>query len=264
MEPTLVAPDVAVVYGDTTPPGPDEAYAMLRDLVRQTIERGGKVIIPAFAVGRTQELVYNFNRMISAGEIPAVPVFVDSPMAVNATSVFQEHPELFDKETQEFIREGRHPALNFKGLNYVRSVEESKAINYMDQPAIVISASGMLQNRRILHHLRHNISDPRNTILIVGWQAPDTLGRNLINGVKEATIYGDRYEVEAQVVQISGFSAHAGQDMLMRYALASKNTLRKVILVQAEAQVAGTFAQSLKDAGVPEVEFPDLYQAVEI
>jgi len=251
-------------YGDTTHPEPDEAYAMLRDLVRQTIERGGKVIIPAFAVGRTQELVYNFNRMISAGEIPAVPVFVDSPMAVNATSVFQEHPELFDKETQEFIREGRHPALNFKGLNYVRSVEESKAINYMDQPAIVISASGMLQNGRILHHLRHNISDPRNTILIVGWQAPDTLGRNLINGVKEATIYGDRYEVAAQVEQISGFSAHAGQDMLMRYALASKNTLRKVILVHAEAQVADVFAQSLKDAGVPEVEFPDLYQAVEI
>jgi len=251
-------------YGDTTHPEPDEAYAMLRDLVRKTIERGGKVIIPAFAVGRTQELVYNLNRMIAAGEIPAVPVFVDSPMAVNATSVFQEHPELFDKETQEFIREGRHPALNFKGLNYVRSVEESKAINYMDQPAIVISASGMMQNGRILHHLRHNISDPRNTILIVGWQAPDTLGRDLINGAKEATIYGDRYEVEAQVVQISGFSAHAGQDMLMRYALASKNTLRKVILVHAEAQVANTFAQTLKDAGVPEVEFPELYQAVEI
>lgn len=251
-------------YGDTIHPEPDEAYAMLRDLVRQTIERGGKVIIPAFAVGRTQELVYNLNRMISAGEIPAVPVFVDSPMAVNATSVFQEHPELFDKETQEFIREGRHPALNFKGLNYVRSVEESKAINYMDQPAIVISASGMLQNGRILHHLRHNISDPRNTILIVGWQAPDTLGRDLINGVKEVTIYGDRYEVEAQVVQISGFSAHAGQDMLMRYALASKSTLRKVILVHAEPQVADVFAQSLKDAGIPEVEFPELYQAVEI
>jgi metallo-beta-lactamase family protein len=136
-------------YGDQAHPAPDEAYNQLRDLIRRTIERGGKVIIPAFAVGRTQELIYNLNRMISANEIPAVPVYVDSPLAVNATQVFQEHPELFDKETQDFIREGRHPALNFKGLTYVESVAESKSINYIDRPAIIISASGMLQSGRI-------------------------------------------------------------------------------------------------------------------
>ncbi len=251
-------------YGDTTHPNPEEAYDQLRQVIKKTIERGGKVLIPAFAVGRTQELVYNLNRMITAGEIPAVPVFVDSPLAVNATQVFQEHPELFDKETQDFIREGRHPALNFKGLTYVRSVEESKAINYMDRPVVIISASGMAQNGRILHHLRHNIDDPRNTILIVGWQAPDTLGRDLVEGKKEVTIYGDRYEVRADVVQISGFSAHAGQDMLMRYALASKDTLRKVVLVHAEAAVAEQFRGTLLAAGVPEVIYPELYDSLDI
>lgn len=251
-------------YGDQAHPEPDEAYTLLRDLIRRTIERGGKVIIPAFAVGRTQELIYNLNRMISANEIPAVPVYVDSPLAVNATQVFQEHPELFDKETQDFIREGRHPALNFKGLTYVESVAESKSINYIDRPAIIISASGMLQSGRILHHLRHNIGDPRNTILIVGWQAPDTLGRDLVNGVKEVTIYGDRYDVQAEVIQINGFSAHAGQDMLLQYALASKKDLRKVMLVHGEPDVAEKFAKLLKDAGIPEVIYPALREAVEI
>jgi metallo-beta-lactamase family protein len=143
-------------------------------------------------------------------------------------------------------------------------VDESKEINYIDRPAIIISASGMAQNGRILHHLRHNISEPNNTILIVGWQAPDTLGRDLVSGAKVVSIYGDRYDVEAEVVQINGFSAHAGQDMLMRYALSSKNSLRKVILVHAEADVAQIFAAKLKEAGIPEVIYPELYQAVEI
>lgn len=251
-------------YGDTTHPDPEQAYTLLRDVISRTVQRGGKVIIPAFAVGRTQELVYNINRMITAGEIPAVPVFVDSPLAINATQVFQEHPELFDKETQDFIREGRHPALNFPGLTYVQSVDQSKEINYIDRPAIIISASGMAQNGRILHHLRHNISEPKNTVLIVGWQAPDTLGRDLVNGAKVVSIYGDRYDVEAEIVQINGFSAHAGQDMLMRYALASKSSLRKVILVHAEADVARIFAEKLTEAGIPEVIYPELYAAVEI
>lgn len=250
-------------YGDTVHPNPDNAYALLSETVAKTVRRGGKVIIPAFSVGRTQELVYDLNRMISEGEIPPVPVFVDSPLAVGATQVFQEHPELFDKETYDFIRENRHPALNFKGLVYVEDRAKSKAINEVDRPCVIISASGMAENGRILHHLVHNIEDSRNTILIVGWAAPGTLGRALAQGAKEVRIFGDEFKVNATVVTISGFSAHAGQDMLLDYALATKDTLQKLILTHGDPEVAEVFTRLLKDNGIKDVVYPQLYESIE-
>ena len=173
-------------YGDLAHNDPEEAYEAVRQVVSRTIARRGKVIIPSFAVGRTQELVFDLNRMVAEGEIKPVPVFVDSPLAVNTTDVFRRHPEYFDQETRDFVRNNRHPALEFPGLTYIRSVEESKALNERDEPMIIISASGMAETGRILHHLKNNIGDPRNTVLIVSWQAPDTLGRRLAEGQKTA------------------------------------------------------------------------------
>ena len=189
-------------YGDVAHNDPDEAYDALRRVVSKTASRGGKVIIPAFAVGRTQELVYDLNRMVADGQIQPLPVYVDSPLAVNTTDVFRRHPDLFDQETRAFVQENRHPALEFKGLTYVRSVEESKALNERHEPMIIISASGMAETGRILHHLKNNIGDPRNSVLIVSWQAPDTLGRRLAEGEKQVRIFGEPYEVRAEVYTI--------------------------------------------------------------
>ncbi|MCJ7715579.1 MAG: MBL fold metallo-hydrolase, partial [Anaerolineales bacterium] len=209
-------------YGDEKKRDPDEAFLEFREIVQRTIARKGKIIIPAFAVGRTQELVYCLHKMVEDGDIPKISVFVDSPLAIRASAVFREHPECFDKETQDFIREDKHhAALDFEGLKYTLSVEESKAINFTDPPFVVISASGMAETGRILHHLKNNIEDPRNTILIVSWQAPHTLGRRLAEQKKEIKIFGKTYQSRAEVVTINGFSAHAGQKLLLDDARAT-------------------------------------------
>ena len=166
-------------YGDKPHRDPSWPMHEFREVLLRTYRRGGKVIIPAFSVGRTQEMVYSLNRMISDGDLPHIPVYVDSPLSVNATEIFARHSEVFDEETRQFIREHRHPALEFKGLTYVGSVDESKALNAAAEPMVIISASGMAEVGRIRHHLANNIEDPRNTMLIVSWQAPDTLGRRL-------------------------------------------------------------------------------------
>ena len=163
-------------YGDKPHLDPSLAFEEFHDVVNRTLQRGGKVIIPAFAVGRTQELVYHLNMMMFAKDVPPAPVFVDSPLAVNASQVFRKHPECFDDETRWFVQQAQHPALDFKLLTYVQSVEESKALNLRKDPMIIISASGMAETGRILHHLKNNIENPKNTVCIVSWQAPYTLG----------------------------------------------------------------------------------------
>ncbi len=218
---------------------------------------GGKVIIPAFAVGRTQELVYDLHRMIENGDIPRIPVIVNSPLAVNASDVFRAHPECFDQETQEFIRTDRHhAALGFDLLTYTRSVEESKALNSRKDPMVIISASGMAETGRILHHLRNNIGDPCNTILIVSWQAPNTLGRRLADREKRVRIFGEESDVKAEVVTIGGLSAHAGQDFLVEYALAVKDRVRQIYLVHGESIAAEALRARLSKSGLTQVEYP--------
>ena len=222
-----LSPDLLEPYGRHT--------AKLRlDILERFPKRRGKLIIPAFAVGRTQELVYNLNRMIVEKEIPAIPVFVDSPLAVNTTDVFRQFKHYFDAETQEFVASGKHRALMFDGLTYTRSVQESIDLNDNHEPMVIISASGMAEAGRILHHLKHNIESEQNTIAIVSWQAPNTLGRRLVEGEREIKIFGQRYYRRAEVVSIQGFSAHAGQDLLLEYAAASQDSLEKVILVHGE------------------------------
>mgnify|MGYP005846413709 CR=1 FL=1 len=230
----------------------------------RTIKRGGKVIIPAFAVGRTQELVYDLNIMMFERDVPRAPVFVDSPLAVNASDIFRKHPECFDAETREFVAEARHPALDFKMLTYIRSVEESKALNERKDPMIIISASGMAETGRILHHLRNNIEDPKNTVCIVSWQAPYTLGRRLADREKRVKIFGEPYTVRAEVATIGGLSGHAGQNLLTDYAVAVKQTVKKVFLVHGEEKPAMALTEKLKDRDMREVYYPDLHSSAEL
>jgi metallo-beta-lactamase family protein len=251
-------------YGDRPHNDPQHAYEEFRQVVKDTVQRGGKVIIPAFAVGRTQELVYDLNQMMTEGEVPEVPVYVDSPLAVNASQVFRRHPEIFDAETQKFVQEARHPALDFKMLTYIQSVDESKALNERHDPMVIMSASGMAETGRILHHLKNNIENPQNTVCIVSWQAPNTLGRRLADREKQVRIYGEPYEVRAQVATIGGLSGHAGQDLLVKYACSVKDQVKQIFLVHGEPDAAGAFRAKLRDNGLPQTHYPALHEAVEI
>jgi metallo-beta-lactamase family protein len=251
-------------YGDKRHNDPEIAFTEFRDVVKRTVERGGKVIVPAFAVGRTQELVFNLNQMMSDGDVPRVPVFVDSPLAVNATQVFKNHPECYDEETRQFVMEERHPALDFKMLTYVKSVEESKALNEQREPMVIISASGMAETGRIVHHIRNNIENPKNTICIVSWQAPDTMGRRLADREPTVRIFGEIHKRKCDVATIGGLSGHAGQDLLAKYALGVKGSVKQIFLVHGEEKQAMTLKGLLKEQNLNQVHYPDLHESVEL
>jgi len=251
-------------YGDKSHSDPDLAFKEFHEVVKRTVERGGKVIVPAFAVGRTQELVYHLNEMMYSGDVPKVPVYVDSPLAVNATQVFKNHLECFDDETRQFVKESRHPALDFKMLTYVHSVDESKALNESKEPMVIIAASGMAETGRIVHHIRNNIENPKNTICIVSWQAPETLGRKLADRVPEVRIFGEPYTVKCDVATIGGLSGHAGQDLLVKYAMGVKGTVKDIFLVHGEEKQAMTLKGILNDGGLGNVYYPDLHEQVDL
>jgi metallo-beta-lactamase family protein len=244
-------------YGDKTRGDPSEAYEELYEVVMAAIKRRGKIIVPAFAVGRTQELVYALNQFISAGRMPPIPVYVDSPLAVNVSDVFRRHKDCYDAETNAFISLHKHPALEFDGLTYVRSVQESISLNSRPGPMIIIAASGMAENGRILHHLKNNIEDDRNTVLIVSWQAPDTLGRRLAERATEVRIFGEVYRRRARVVTIGGLSAHAGQNTLVDYAAHTRWSLKGVYLVHGELPAANALAECLRARGIQPVCTPE-------
>ncbi len=238
-------------YGDKAHKNMDDAYDEFVDVIRRTVRRGGKVIVPAFAVGRTQNLTYFLSDAIENGDIPDIPVVVDSPLAVNASDLYRKHTECFDDDTWQFIAQHRMKGLDYHNVIFTRSVDESMALNEWDDPMIIISASGMAESGRILHHLKNNIEDGRNTILIVSWQAPDTLGRRLADQERKVRIFGEEYYRKAEVVTIGGLSAHAGQDILVDYALASKDSLEKIILIHGEEDAANALMGRL-------AEHPDL------
>jgi metallo-beta-lactamase family protein len=252
-------------YGDKLHREPQQAYDELCEVVKKTTSRGGKVIIPAFAVGRTQELVYDLHRMMDNDEIPEIPIYVDSPLAVNASDIFRAHPECFDQETRKFMTNDEHrAALGFDNLVYTRSVEESKALNNRRDPMVIISASGMAEAGRILHHLKNNIENPLNTVLIVSWQAPHTLGRRIADREERVKIFGDVYELRAEVQTIGGLSAHAGQDFLLDYVQATRDSLKSTFLVHGEARGAEPLIEKMKDNGFDKVYFPELHSSVEL
>ncbi len=251
-------------YGDKPHLSPEHATAGLCQVLRRTFERGGKVILPAFAIGRTQLLVYTLHEMIDAGELPQVPVFVDSPLATNATEIFRRHPEDFDEQAIAFLKQDPHGRLfGFDLLTFTQSVGDSKAINERKGPLVIISASGMAETGRILHHLRNNLGDPRNTVLITSWMAPDTLGRRLVEGEKSVFIFGEEHTVRAEVATVDGFSAHAGQDYLETYARASAGSLKHLYLVHGESKPAEALRARLGDLKVP-IDYPARGTRVEI
>jgi metallo-beta-lactamase family protein len=244
-------------YGDKSHASYDQACEQLTKVISETIKRSGKVIIPAFAVGRTQELVYAIHRMMDAGDIPSVPVFVDSPLAVNVTDVFRAQRHYFDEEALKMLKEDVHRAvLGFDMLTYIRSVEESKELNKRDDPMIIISASGMMEVGRVLHHLRHAVHDPNSAVLIVSWMAPHTLGRRLVEGQEQIKIYGDVYDRKIRVEQIDGFSAHAGRDLLAEYALNLKGRVQDTFFVHGEARGADPLMELLREKGMENLHFP--------
>ena len=213
-------------YGDRDHESVDGARARLAEVVRQTAARGGRVLIPAFAVGRTQELVYNLHSLVRESAIPSIPIFVDSPLAIDTTTVFEMHPEAFD-ESEDMVRKVKD-LFEFPLVHYTRDVEESKALAHMSGPMIIIAASGMAEAGRILHHLAQGASDPRNTILIVGFQAEHTLGRRIVEKAPILKIFGDEIPLRAHVEVINGYSAHADRTELRNWLDAVKVTSPKL------------------------------------
>lgn len=252
-------------YGDRSHPSPEQAQDQLRGIVGDTLRRGGKVIIPAFAVGRTQDVVYNLNKLMAAGEIPRVPVYVDSPLAVNVSDIFRAHPECFDAEALKFIesQQGRE-ALGFEMLTYIRTVEESKALNGRKDPMIIISASGMMEVGRVLHHFKNNIGDANSLVLIVSWMAPHTLGRRLVEGAEQVRVFGEVLDRKIRVAHIDGFSAHAGQSGLREYAQAVKGSVKEIFLVHGEPGPAQILTERLAEDGFSRVHYPNWGDSAEI
>ncbi|MCH5373264.1 MAG: MBL fold metallo-hydrolase, partial [Planctomycetes bacterium] len=246
-------------YGDRLHDDYESAKKRLRSVINDTARRHGKIIIPAFAVGRTQELVYAINQLDAEGEIPQLPLFVDSPLAVNATDIFRMHPEEWNDEVQRFVEEGhRRSPFDYSYVEYVRNVRRSKQLNTLPQPAIIISASGMAENGRILHHLKNNIENPANTILTVSFMAEHTLGRKLKDGVSPVWIFGEQYDVRAHVESIDGYSAHADQADLMAWASAfDRRRLEKIFLVHGEPEPMDTLAGKLRNELDLTVETPE-------
>jgi metallo-beta-lactamase family protein len=233
-------------YGNRLHESYEESEKKLEHIVVETHKRGGSIVMPAFAVGRTQQLVLSLHQLSERGDIPHIPIYVDSPLAVNATSVFQLHPECYDKDILGFMSEAnvRNP-FGFNDLTYVRKLEESKRINHLREPSIIISASGMAEFGRIRHHLSNRIENPRNTVLITGWQAAHTLGRRLVDGVKDVRIFGEEYTVKAQVEVLYGFSGHADYEEMLNWIGAMKKRPKQVFLVHGEEQSCLDFEEKL-------------------
>ena len=252
------APDYIILestYGDRLHGSTDDALQKLTDLAKRTVEKRGKIIIPSFAIERTQELVYYFHMLVDEGIIPEIPIYVDSPMATNATTIFQVHPECYGEEIkQAFIQHHKNP-FGFNSLHFTTSVHESKALNDHKGPLIIISADGMCEAGRIQHHLMHNIESPKTTILTVGYMAENTLGRRIRNREKEVKIHGQWFKVNAHVEEINAFSAHADYHETLEWLQAvDTSRLRGIFLVHGEKKSQAFLKNYLKENGFPNVE----------
>jgi metallo-beta-lactamase family protein len=259
---TIDRPDYLLMestYGDRQRVETMDRTEELLQVVEETAERGGKVIIPSFAVGRTQEVLARLNDLVESGRLTGMPVYVDSPMATAVTRVFALHPEVFSDEARELLRTGDEP-LVFPGLRLITSVRDSMELNDLQGPAIIISASGMCTAGRIKHHLKHNISDRRNTILFVGYQAEHTLGRHIQSGTNPVRIFGGWFDVNAEIRTIEGFSAHADLDELIGWYDALGGVRRQTFLVHGEEAACLSLAERLRERGSEPVTVPEPHQ----
>jgi metallo-beta-lactamase family protein len=252
-------------YGDRIHPpleAMDEAFVTL---IKRVHQRGGKMIIPSFALERAQEIVYEIKRLRLKGAIPDIPVYVDSPLTVKITDVFKLHPECYDEETRALLASRESP-FEFDHLRYVSDREESKALDTSDESCIIISASGMCEAGRVLHHLKASIEDAKNAVVIVGFQAQHTLGRRIVERRKRVKIFGVERDLRAEVVVMNGFSAHADQSDLVGYAQHTKDTgkLDRVILVHGEPGPQGVLKQKLAERGISNVANPAPGDVIEV
>jgi metallo-beta-lactamase family protein len=244
-------------YGDRLH-NPNEAAEeeLLEVVINTCINKGGKLIIPAFSVGRTQEVVYTLNNFFNQGRLPRVDIFIDSPLAVNATAVFRTHPECFNREFLKIMEIDPDP-FGFNSLFFITRVEDSKKLNDHKKPCVIISASGMMEAGRVKHHLANNISDPKNTVLAVGYCSPATLGARILRGDKEVSIHGTVYEVKAEIRKIESFSGHADyKEMISFLGCQDKDALEKTFIVHGEYETQKKYVTSLNEAGFSNVEIP--------
>lgn len=245
-------------YGDRLHQQKDQRKGLLEDTIEETVKAGGILMIPAFAMERTQELLYELNDLVEHGRVPQVPVFVDSPLAIKATEIYRRYDDYYNKEATYVISSGDE-IFKFPGLKFTDTVEESKGINEVPSPKIIMAGSGMSTAGRILHHEKRYLSDPKNTLLMIGYQAKGSLGRRLLEGATEVKIHGDTVHVRAKIKSIEGYSAHADQAGLVKWVRPMRHSLRKVFIVQGEDSASSKLATIFKDeltvdAIVPEYE----------
>ena len=241
-------------YADRDHESVADAEERLGEVVRRTAARGGKLLVPSFAVGRTQELVYALNQLFQLGKIPRLPVFIDSPLAIDATAVFRVHPEIFDR-TERLI-DANDPIFDFSLVQYTRDVEDSKRLNTLQGPAIIIAASGMAESGRILHHLKNHGGDHRNCILFVGYQGEGTLGRRIQEGAKDVRIFGEEARIAAEVETIGGYSAHADRTELRAWVRKLGGPVKRAFCVHGEDKALEAMAAILRSEGIPDVRVP--------
>jgi len=251
-------------YGDRNHQPIKEAFDFLEKIINEAVTDQSRIIVPAFALGRTQELIYILHKLHNDGRIPVIPIYLDSPLGNNITDVFKKHNADFDKQTwQDFINNNESP-FSFEKLNYIKTVTESKMLAQKIGPLIIIASSGMLEGGRILHHLKNNIGNPKSTILLTGYQAENTLGRKLQSGEKKVRIYGELFEVRAKILSLDELSAHADQTGLLNYILTLKD-LKKLFLVHTEHQSANIFSKLIQEQK-PDLEIiiPELGSSFEV
>ena len=249
-------------YGGRTHEPVGKAKEALVDVLTRTAARGGKVIIPAFAVGRTQELVHALDQLWNEDRIPQIPVFVDSPLAVNVTGVFQAHPECYDSDLLDYMLTDPNP-FGFDRLEYVRDVARSKQLNTMRVPMVILSASGMAEAGRILHHLRNNVEDPRNTVMIVGYQAEHTLGRRIVEKRPEIKIFGESHRLKAEVVVMNYFSAHADEPGILDFtSKLDRERLQTIFLVHGDLERQEILRGAMNETGYQDVQIPERGETV--
>jgi metallo-beta-lactamase family protein len=253
---------VESTYADRDHESVHDAEERLGEAVRRTAARGGKVLIPAFALGRIQEVIYSLHQLYRTRRIPEVPIFVDSPLGVDATTVFRMHPEVFDRR-EGLVAEGSQ-LFDFPLVRYIREVADSKALNEMRGPAVIVAASGMAESGRILHHLANGIGDHRNLVLFVGFQAENTLGRRIQSGEEVVRIFGQEYPRRAEVETIGGYSAHADRGGLRAWVRQLGGPIRRAFVVHGEPPALEAMAGILRSEGVQEVTVPKHGESVEL
>lgn len=242
----------------------EDTRGQLAQLINETYERQGVLIIPAFAVGRTQDVIYDMQRLIAESAIPDLPVYVDSPLATNITEVFRLHPECYDEEILDYINtDPDGNAFGWPRLRYVRTADESKALNESRQTCVIIAASGMCEAGRVLHHLKHHIGDPRATVLFVGYQAEHTLGRRILEGHEVVKIFGDEYPVRAQIKRLGGYSGHGDHNDLVGFAHNMVSKPARTFIVHAEIDAAQKLQTSLAGIGLKDVAIPQQGDVIE-